>query len=365
MAFKLFYRPADNDMEAAQLAEKTSLLQDKANMLLRSIAAVLHFLKSFALDLSEIQSDRFKADIDELSRNFASSEKPKRIELHFERQKENILGFIERQHKYLADREKELRDIIDLLTKAMASLDVENRDFYHRVYDQSEKIEQITLLDDIKKIKSALQQEVMQMREIVDQKKGQDRRKVQQLAGQVDSLKLELEKTKAKSMQDGLTGVYNRQAFDDSLADLIERSRVMNNEFSLLMMDLDDFKRINDTFGHLIGDRVLVAFCQKCRASIRGDDVLARYGGEEFAIILPGASLKNALKKGRQICDAIASARYATSSEQNDDYLSMTVSVGVTVFKKEDTAEAIIGRADKALYKAKKSGKNCVVAIKS
>jgi diguanylate cyclase len=146
---------------------------------------------------------------------------------------------------------------------------------------------------------------------------------------------------------------------------MIERSRVMNNEFSLLMLDLDDFKKINDTHGHLIGDRVLVAFCQKCRNSIRGDDVLARYGGEEFAIILPGANLKNSLKKGRQICDAVSSARYATSSNQNDDYLSVTVSIGVTLFKKEDTAETIIGRADKALYKAKRSGKNCVVAIKS
>jgi diguanylate cyclase len=365
MTFKLFYRLTDDDIDAEQSAQMTALLQDKTDVFLRSIQAMLHFLKSFAMDLSEIQSDRFKQLIDDLGQRFSSSEKPKYIELDFEHQKGNILNFIESQHRYLADREKELRDIIDLLSTAMASFDVGNRDFYHRVYDQSEKMEQITLLDDIKKIKSALQFEVTQMRQIVDQKKDQDRRQVQQLAGQVDSLRQELEKTKAKSMTDGLTGVYNRQAFDETLMDLIERSRVMNSDFSLLMMDLDDFKKINDGFGHLMGDRVLVAFCQKCRNSIRGDDVLARYGGEEFAIILPGANLKNALKKGRQICDAISSARYTTSNDENDDYLSITVSIGVTVFKKDDTAEAIIGRADKALYKAKKSGKNCVVAIKS
>ena len=136
----------------------------------------------------------------------------------------------------------------------------------------------------------------------------------------------------------------------------------MNTDLSLLMLDLDDFKKINDTYGHPIGDQVLVAFCQKCRNSIRGDDILARYGGEEFAIILPGANLKNALKKGRQICDTISSVRYTTSNRQNADCLSITVSIGVAVLKKKDTAETIIGRADKALYKAKKSGKNCVVA---
>jgi diguanylate cyclase len=214
MSFKLFYHPTDHDLEIDQLVDKSFMLQEKNDVFLRSLTAVFHFLKSFALDLTEIHSDRFKALIEELNQRFSSTEKPKRIELHFEHQKNQILSFIENQQRYIADREKELRDIIDLLTKAMASLDVENRDFYQRVHDQSEKMEQITLLDDIKKIKSALQYEVMQMRDIVDQKKDQDHRQVQLLAGQVDSLRKELEKTKAKSMTDGLTGAYNRQAFD-------------------------------------------------------------------------------------------------------------------------------------------------------
>jgi diguanylate cyclase len=365
MPYKFFYNLSDDDLAVEELVQKNTLLKEKSDVYQRSIEAMLHFLKSFAMELSEIRSDRFKEMIDGLAQQFASPERPKRVELDFERHKDSILSFIEHQHQYIAEREKELRDIIDLLTKAMASLDVENREFYYRVYDQSEKMEQITLLDDIKKIKSALQYEVTQMRDIVDQKKDQDRRQVQLLASQVDNLRQELEKTKAKSMTDGLTGAYNRQAFDDTLKDLIVRSRVMNSDLSLLILDLDDFKKINDTYGHLIGDRVLVSFCQKCRKSIRGDDVLARYGGEEFAIILPGASLKNALKKGRQICDTISSARYATDGESDENYLSVTVSIGVAVCKRDDTAESFVGRADKALYKAKSSGKNRAVAIKS
>ena len=364
MSIKLFYRPTESEIETEQLVQKADSLQEKSDLFLRSIDALLHFLKSFALDLNEIRTDLFKETIDSLNHYFASSESTKKIELHFEHQKNNILNFIGNQHKYIADREKELRDIIDLLTKAMASLDGENKDFYHRVHEQSEKMEQITLLDDIKKIKSALQQEIMQMRDIVTQKKDQDRRQVQVLAGQVDSLRKELESTRAKSMTDGLTGAYNRQAFDEILVEHIERSRVMGTDFGLLMLDLDDFKKINDTHGHLLGDRVLVTFCQKCRSSIRGDDVFARYGGEEFAIILPGASLKNTLKKARQICSTISSARYAVCNGQDDDYLSVTVSVGVTVFKQDDTPETLVGRADKALYKAKRNGKNRAVAIK-
>jgi hypothetical protein len=177
MSIKLFYRPTDNELEVEQLVEKNLELREKSDVFLRSIDALLHFLKSFAIDVKEIRSECFKESIDELNRQFASDEKPKRIELHFEHRKNEILSFIDHQHDYIADREKELRDIIELLTKAMANLDVENRDFYHRVYDHSEKMEKITRLDDIKKIKTALAHEVSQMRVIVDLKKDQDRRR--------------------------------------------------------------------------------------------------------------------------------------------------------------------------------------------
>ena len=132
-----------------------------------------------------------------------------------------------------------------------------------------------------------------------------------------------------------------------------------------MMIDIDDFKQINDNFGHTIGDRVLMALAQKCRNHIRGEDFLARYGGEEFTIILEGASLRIALKKAREICSLIASVRYATSESQKDDYLSMTVSIGVSQYKKGDSAGDLIERADKALYDAKRKGKNRAVSRKS
>lgn len=203
------------------------------------------------------------------------------------------------------------------------------------------------------------------MRDIVDQKKDQDRRQVEQLSGQVDLLRHELEKAKEKSMSDGLTGVYNRQAFDETIAAKIERCQIMKEGFCLLILDLDDFKAINDTHGHLTGDRALVAFVKKCRDNIRRDDFFARYGGEEFAIIMDGANLRNAHTKARQICNSVASARYATDSSDKDEYLTMTVSIGVSAYRKDDTVESLISRVDKALYKAKHRGKNCAVAKKS
>ena len=341
------------------------MFQERCDMFMRSISAILDYLKAFALEIEEIQPERYREDIQELSESFQSEERPKRLELEFENRKPRIQAFIERQRDYLKDREQELRDIIDLLAKAMANLNVENREFYQRINLQGDKFIDISALDDIKKIKSALQNEVEQMREIVHLKQDQEKRQINLLANQVDALQNELESAKAKAMTDGLTGIYNRQALDEFLAERIERSEAGNGDFSVLMVDIDNFKQINDKYGHVIGDRVLVALAQKCRGLTRGDDYVARFGGEEFTIILEGTQFRNAVKKAQQICVAIASVRYAVSESQNDDYLSMSVSIGVTQFKKSDTRETLIDRADKALYEAKQKGKNRAVGRKS
>ena len=345
---KLFNLSNKDQSPSDQPSINVELVQQKSDLFLRTTLALLHFMKAFAQDIQDIHADTYKETIDLLTEKYKSSEKPPSIELVFEREKINILSFIERQNQYLEDREKELRDIIDLLTKAMANLSVENRDFYQRVYDQSEKMIEITRLDDIKKIKAALKHEVDQMREVVDCKRDQELRQMKFLAGQVSSLRDELEKAKEKSITDGLTGVYNRLALDEYLAEKIERSEVMKDGFALLMLDLDNFKSINDKFGHPIGDRVLVAIAKKCRT----------------AIILPGANLKNALKKAEQICQLIAATRYAASSNQSEEQLSVTVSIGVSAFKKGDTPASLIARADEALYNAKRRGKNKAIAGK-
>jgi diguanylate cyclase len=107
---------------------------------------------------------------------------------------------------------------------------------------------------------------------------------------------------------------------------------------------------------------MLLAFAEKCRSSIRSDDFLARYGGEEFTLILPGASLRNAIKKAKHICKAIADAKYAADDSPKADVVSVTVSIGVSAFRQGDTVQSIIERADQCLYKAKADGRNRVVA---
>jgi diguanylate cyclase len=347
------------------LSGDCSDFQTWCGVLLRSVSTTLQFIKSLALDVEEIKSGRFKEDLQQLDERLSLQENPRQYELCFEQKKETIASFIKHQQAYIIDRERELRDIIDLLTKAMAHLNIENREFYQRLNHQGEKIFQLSGLDDIKRIKNALKAEVEQMWELVNLKQDQEKCRMRSLSDQVHALKDELEKAKSKAMTDGLTGAYNRQALDDFLAEKIERSSADHTDFCIFMIDIDNFKHINDKFGHVIGDRVLAALARKCREFIRSEDFLARYGGEEFALVMLNMSFRNALKKAQHLCSTIASVRYATTESQFGDYLSMTVSIGVTQYKKGDTAGDIITRADQALYQAKRKGKNCAIGRKA
>jgi diguanylate cyclase len=354
-------RPTDNDDPAA-LARRLDDARQRLGLFLESIQALFHFIREFTLDITDIDADGFKARLDALAANFKEQEPTKTIAAHFDRQKGPILNHIERQKNYLNEREAEFREIIDLMTSAMSGLDNDNRDFYVKVRSQGARFEEITRLDDIKRIKNELVREVEKMRAMVQQKEDKDQHTLDALSSQVDVLKMELDKARHSANTDGLTGINNRKALDDYLQRLVDRNRVTPTPFSLLMMDLDDFKQLNDTYGHTVGDRMLLAFAEKCLTMVRSDDFLARYGGEEFTLILPGASLRNAAKKAKKLCSSIAAARYAADASPTSDAVSVTVSIGVSAFRKGDTVKELLDRADQCLYKAKAAGKNRVVA---
>jgi diguanylate cyclase len=362
MTMVLFGKSKSADADPAAMTKAIENARERLSVLLECISALFIFIREYTLDITEIDSDGFKQALDKLQRKFQENEKTKSIATHFDRHKSKIFDHIERQKTYIGEREKELRKIIDLMTAAMTGLDNENRDFYASIRTQGERFEEITRLDDIKRIKNDLEREVDSMHSMVRKKEDQDQKTLEALSSQVDVLKLELDKARHSAKTDGLTGVNNRQALDEHLRNLVERNSVTRAPFSMLMMDLDNFKQLNDTHGHTVGDRMLLAFAEKCRSVVRSDDFLARYGGEEFTLILAGASLRNATKKAKHLCKTISAARYAADDSPKADVISVTVSIGVSAYRNGDTAKSVVERADQCLYKAKAAGKNRVVA---
>lgn len=155
---------------------------------------------------------------------------------------------------------------------------------------------------------------------------------------------------------DDLTGIWNRRYFRRQLPQEIERARTFNVPLSLLLFDIDEFKQINDSFGHVIGDVVLSELCGAVRESLRPTDILARYGGDEFAVILPHTDLQGATRVADRILARICGLTIPTDEE---GAIQCSVSIGIAEFRREDAvANDLVRRADERLYLSKRQGKN-------
>ncbi|PIE68791.1 MAG: GGDEF domain-containing protein [Deltaproteobacteria bacterium] len=163
---------------------------------------------------------------------------------------------------------------------------------------------------------------------------------------------------KNQADHDGLTRIFNRQHFERRIAKELKRHQRYQNELSLLMLDLDHFKRINDTYGHLAGDLVLREVADMLRATLRESDIPARYGGEEFVVILPHTQEEDAWILAERIRQKIA----AHTFKFHDHYFQVTTSMGISSVKPSllKSAEYLVSLADQALYLAKTSGRNMV-----
>jgi len=162
----------------------------------------------------------------------------------------------------------------------------------------------------------------------------------------------------ALSVTDGLTGLYNRNHMMETLANETARAQRHHHPFSVLMIDIDHFKKYNDSYGHLAGDAVLIKMGSVFTTSIRSVEYAARYGGEEFLIMLPEAELDGAIEVAERIRTRVARETFSDGNEKP----GVTVSIGVAGFPEHgDTPESIIASADAALYEAKRSGRNRVV----
>jgi diguanylate cyclase (GGDEF)-like protein/PAS domain S-box-containing protein len=156
------------------------------------------------------------------------------------------------------------------------------------------------------------------------------------------------------AVTDTLTGVWNRRQGTDLIAADLSARRP-GQPMSLLMLDIDHFKSINDTFGHQAGDNVLIEVASRVRRSLRGNDVVARWGGEEFVVLLRDCALHDARRLAEEIRSTIAEVPFGTLG-------SLTVSIGAAEIRASETLASWLGRADQALYRAKRAGRNEVVA---
>lgn len=164
---------------------------------------------------------------------------------------------------------------------------------------------------------------------------------------------LRLNEHKLLSITDRLTGLFNRLKLDEALKDEFNRSNRFKTSFGIIIIDIDYFKRVNDTYGHQMGDQVLIQYAKILKENIRKIDILGRWGGEEFMIICPETDLKGTIKLAQSLREIISNYNFPTIG-------NFSASFGVSVYDGDENIDKVIARADSALYKAKANGRNRV-----
>ncbi len=178
------------------------------------------------------------------------------------------------------------------------------------------------------------------------------RTEMQQLRDSVGNLQSE-------ALSDPLTGLHNRRGFERTVAELYGEAGEGLTRAAVLMADIDHFKKVNDNYGHLVGDQVIRAAAQVLKSAVKGRDIVARFGGEEFVVLLPETPGRGALALAEQIRTAFGKLRIRRQA--GDEMIAqVSISIGVATPLADENVERAIDRADQALYRAKNEGRNCV-----
>lgn len=247
----------------------------------------------------------------------------------------------------------EFQAILTEVTKQLSQSGSTLNDQGDSLKNHAEKLSQSTTLADV----SAIARKIVSETKSVVNSSQALKQQMDATVSEITTLKKELKGIKHTARTDMLTGLLNRRGFDEALSEARLYSIDHNRPLSIILTDIDHFKKVNDTHGHLIGDSVLKMLSKLLKEHIKGKDIAARFGGEEFIIVLPETPLKGAFILAEQIRMSLRTMKW-TAKESGKSIGSITISLGVAQFKPNETTESLIQRADNALYFAKKNGRN-------
>jgi diguanylate cyclase len=270
---------------------------------------------------------------------------------------------VDLHHKYVVGRtEKELgrtkAEIIDLIGKLNAKL-VDASDgtsvFAEQLQIFGNKLTTIEIAQELAVSVSEMSGRVS----VIEEKMTEVVNDLSRSQIDVETLIVELQRAREEAMIDALSQLNNRRAYEIGLENFFDAAQIGNSPLSAILIDIDFFKQINDTHGHLVGDQVIRLIAQALRSNVKGKDFVARFGGEEFIVLLPDTPLLGALALAKHFLKVIARLRIQKFNS-TEVIGSITVSAGVAQLKHDESSIEFIGRADHGLFQAKAAGRNRV-----
>ncbi|MDR2188437.1 MAG: diguanylate cyclase [Azonexus sp.] len=256
--------------------------------------------------------------------------------------------------------QQEMRRMLEAFIEQLARMNASSASFQGKIEQSAREITAVTRAEDLAPLLADLAQTARAMAEETASSRQQLQslqERVQASEAELVQLHLELDNASALARHDPLTDALNRKGLDEALAREIADMRRKNTPLSVCLLDIDNFKKLNDRLGHDVGDVALVHFARVIRDNLRPSDALARYGGEEFVILMPDTDLEGGIKTIARLQRALTKAIFLSGKEK----ILITFSAGVAQLKADESGAEAIRRADRAMYLAKRGGKNCVM----
>lgn len=254
------------------------------------------------------------------------------------------------QRRYLADREDELWRLLGLYQEQLATDGKSNQTFHHDLREIHQKMAGAVKLDDLRQVRSSLESQIEAADTLIKNKAEQDEQRSLALAARVEQLEAQLAAVRDEADRDPLTAVYHRRAFER----LLDAALASDAPVTLALLDLDNFKGVNDTLGHLVGDRVLRYTTQLLTKIARPGDVIGRYGGDEFCMF---ATHTPARRLAERFNGPMMQHNITFEHESKTVFVRFAMTVGIAASIPGETRDQLYERADKVLYEAKRSGK--------
>ena len=263
---------------------------------------------------------------------------------------------------FVADRLKGYRGVVDDLITGLRAAGLRGETTESDVMQSMSSLETAVDTGILPQVKETLSQVIEDINKTFEEQRSEYESQLQELNDRMSSLRQDLDEAQEEMKRDSLTEAYNRSGFDTAIVQKVNAYFILRRPVTLLMIDLDDFKNVNDTWGHIAGDNVLRAVGEcLARSFIRRNDLIARYGGDEFAVILSDTTAEIAAKIIERFLAQVRELEFPQMQEN----MHISCSVGYTEIGRDDTAEALIARADRALYLAKAAGRDRSVFVAS
>ena len=360
-------KPPRDDRKSSTPAPPSSDAPDVGQMAIDTLASTLRSMAEFALDQERADAETSRGQAEAWAQHVIMCSPPpgtaegdaasRGARRDWEGVRQFVREYCRSSSKHAAGVAADLREVIWVFIRNFSQAFALNEETDERIQQQVTRLEKIVEASAASELKREVLDAIGTLAQAFEERRQRQRLQMATMGDTVRSLGDQLESARREGEMDPLTRVFNRKAFDVYLERTVEMFRAFRNEMCLLVIDVDRFKEINDSCGHMVGDQVLCGVADAIvKVFLRKSDFVARFGGDEFAVVLRETALQDALSLAERVLLRVRAVKVPVGDRE----FTISASVGAATIVLEDDAKAWFDRADRGLYAAKSAGRNRV-----